>query len=687
MADTLPDEIISEILSPALKVPEHMFSDLSSKSPFAKYSVSSSTALLVCKAWLRVATPLLYDCVVLRSKAQCRALHAALRKNPDLGRFIKKLRVEGGFSTPMGQILKWAPNIANLFLSLQIHSSDSSSGLVAGLPSINPTRLILFEDRDILKNKAVLQLMAALEGCVKKWTNMNTLVLPYAAVPPAREDFVLSLCGFTRLKIVSFHDFYDRRPILIQIAAIPTLEAIEIRAPPALKPNQKAASPPKSTDPRLNSLLRWTEDLDVPRAKGVYKLITRAAADPTFRPLSSTSQHKIWARILFFAMLPLEPPPKTTGTCFIKLNDRMASTQHLCFLLVSKLFLRLGLPYMYREPTLRQRSLSQLASRLSAAPVVGAHIHGLDISGTWVGADYSSALDTAACLARIFPYTPHLRRLVGNGSVWLTYASLCALGETAGATLEELSGISFAYDTGDTNRSPAILAQFSALRILAWLGASSYTARPFFSSADTVPTDALPALEFLAFESTEALPVFCQMQLPSLRRVSIHIRDPMLQSTPAPVTDFLRAHGEKILNFRTKKPIFHNVPVLTLCPNVTMFECRIDEDADFDLGGSKMDTEFQHMCLTTLVVDRIACHQRTREDQTWAEVFKELKTVLVHLPALREVRSPACQWPTTEHAISKSVWVQAAESLLKRGIKLKDKAEVEWRPRLKVTRR
>ncbi|KAJ7154462.1 hypothetical protein C8R46DRAFT_960497, partial [Mycena filopes] len=118
MADTLPDEIISEILSPALKVPEHLFANLASKSPFAKYSVSSSAALLVCKAWLRVATPLLYNVVVLRSKGQARALHDALRTNRELGRFIKRLRVEGGFANTMQLILEYAPNITDLFLSL-----------------------------------------------------------------------------------------------------------------------------------------------------------------------------------------------------------------------------------------------------------------------------------------------------------------------------------------------------------------------------------------------------------------------------------------------------------------------------------------------------------------------------------------------------------------------------------------
>lgn len=98
MAENLPDELVSEILSPGLRVPDDMSLKTSAVSPFANpASVSSSVVLLVCKAWLRVATPLLYHTVVIRSKAQAGALIPAVKGNHDPGRFIKKLRVEGGF--------------------------------------------------------------------------------------------------------------------------------------------------------------------------------------------------------------------------------------------------------------------------------------------------------------------------------------------------------------------------------------------------------------------------------------------------------------------------------------------------------------------------------------------------------------------------------------------------------------
>ncbi|KAJ7615246.1 hypothetical protein DFH06DRAFT_1343707 [Mycena polygramma] len=134
----LPDEILSEILSPALKVPDHLFSDTSRVSPFAQRLPSTSAYLVVCRDWLRVATPLLYNVVVLRSKSQANALEAVFKHNKEFGRFIKRLRVEGGYGIAMHTILKSAPNITDIFLSLGIHSSDGTQGLCKGLPLINP---------------------------------------------------------------------------------------------------------------------------------------------------------------------------------------------------------------------------------------------------------------------------------------------------------------------------------------------------------------------------------------------------------------------------------------------------------------------------------------------------------------------------------------------------------------------
>ncbi|KAJ6486991.1 hypothetical protein C8R45DRAFT_828402, partial [Mycena sanguinolenta] len=105
------------LLSPALKVSDKLFLDTSYVSPCANFTPSTSAYLLVCKDWLRVATPLLFHVVVLRSQAQANALKAVLRHNKNFGQFIKKLRVEGGYRMAMHTVLKSNPNITDLFLT------------------------------------------------------------------------------------------------------------------------------------------------------------------------------------------------------------------------------------------------------------------------------------------------------------------------------------------------------------------------------------------------------------------------------------------------------------------------------------------------------------------------------------------------------------------------------------------
>ncbi|KAJ7737347.1 hypothetical protein B0H16DRAFT_1730410 [Mycena metata] len=181
MSTALPDEILSEILSPALKVSDERFSDTSDVSPFAKYELSTSAYLVVCKDWLRVATPLLYSVIVLRSRSQANALEKVLQKHKEFGRFIHKLRVEGGYGMAMHTILKSAPNITDIFLTLKIWSEDNTQGLCKGLPLIDPHRVIVVDppERKARQNQNLTALTTVLLRCIRKWDNMRVFDFPY----------------------------------------------------------------------------------------------------------------------------------------------------------------------------------------------------------------------------------------------------------------------------------------------------------------------------------------------------------------------------------------------------------------------------------------------------------------------------------------------------------------------------
>lgn len=174
-SNRIPDEIISEILTPLLKHPDEVFSDRSMK-PLLAPGYSSSTYLLVCKAWLRVSTPLLYNVVILRTTAQAEVLQTVLKSNKEFGLLIKKLRVEGGFGNAMQTILKCAPNITDLFLTFLVWGSDSVRDLCSGLALINPRRVIVVDadgwEVKPKENKQFTQLFNSLLDLIPKWYNL-----------------------------------------------------------------------------------------------------------------------------------------------------------------------------------------------------------------------------------------------------------------------------------------------------------------------------------------------------------------------------------------------------------------------------------------------------------------------------------------------------------------------------------
>ena len=77
----IPDEILKEILIQVsgVIITSSEFLDTGRRSPFFdSQHTSTSIILSVSKQWLRVATPLIYHTVILRSKAQAQALARVL---------------------------------------------------------------------------------------------------------------------------------------------------------------------------------------------------------------------------------------------------------------------------------------------------------------------------------------------------------------------------------------------------------------------------------------------------------------------------------------------------------------------------------------------------------------------------------------------------------------------------------
>ncbi|KAJ7684366.1 hypothetical protein DFH06DRAFT_1155424 [Mycena polygramma] len=680
--NSLPDEIISEILSPALKVTDEVFSDTSEVSPFAKYSESTSAYLLVCKSWLRVATPLLYNVVILRSKAQAKALSIALSKDKQLGQFIKKLRVEGGYGPPMRIILECSPNISDLWLTLEIYSSDNSSGLCKGLLLINPTRLVL---RDCLykrlENKMLSQLVDALALSMAKWDRLCIFDCPYSGVGGATSPsnvIIRPLLESKRLHTLSIPGADCLNWAYETFKSCP-LKAIHLKRP--MGRWDQRHMPAENTT--LMALLKFREAPTPGKAKVLEPIelpqIT-PSLDPSFVPLAGASDEvydALLGRILYFAMFV---PELADNPALKDIPPRLP------LLLVSKAFNRVGLPYYYAHTSLRYVStILKLASVVSKNPSLGSHIR--TIGGRYLDCfrrDSGTEAENNSMLAVLsqtnglvrigprnnfpgdhFPVDSSSYRLEA-GISWTAFA---ALARCSGSTLCKL----FVRIGTSQQASTTIFSDLTALRSLDLKCESD-----FVDLANT-PTDGFPSLEELrvSLTSESFLTAISLMKLESLRHVVF------CYAAPAAET-FLEAHGPKLTELQLPYKALETleVGIFEVCPNLSSISLAMNLILDLPLCADNFYSAEQVPSLVKITLKSSSFPLRKDVVATWERFFTSFDPTC--FPNLREMQVTCCDWPTSERDISKSCWVRWAGILLKHNISLTDKTGKKWRPRLQV---
>ncbi|KAG6847641.1 hypothetical protein H0H93_006847 [Arthromyces matolae] len=272
---SLPDEIIKEILSPVLTIPDDAFR---SCFPFSTFSndiraKSNCNLLVVCKSWLRVATPLLYHVVTVRSQRQAEALARTLKGNELLATFIKKLRLESGYGPPMQHVLRLGKNIEELYLMLSTWSSDNVTGLCEGLPLVNPRCLILDTtgSLDSNPNATTQTLIEALCQCIKKWDKLDEVELPFRVLPTPARNIIADICDALTesqsLKVITLKEPQYNQNFIRRLADSPSLEAIHVKPPPGVPLKgpfvaQRCARAEMQADPILGKLLRFDFSFD-----------------------------------------------------------------------------------------------------------------------------------------------------------------------------------------------------------------------------------------------------------------------------------------------------------------------------------------------------------------------------------------------------------------------------------------
>ncbi|KAJ7043862.1 hypothetical protein C8F04DRAFT_1389306 [Mycena alexandri] len=655
MPDHLPDEIISEILSPALRVSDDAFSSTSAISPFLSRSESSSSFLLVNKAWLRVGTPLLYNVVVLRSKAQAKALAVALTSNPVLGGFIRKLRVEGGFAISLLKILQASTNLTDLFITLNVEHPDNTCGLCRGLPSINPVRVILAgnDNYQHLSTDAET-LLDRLAKCIRNWTKMAVFEidsdfsrlswkLTYAL---CNAPNLATLMASAPLHISSLG--YDSMQI---IAKNPSLKRLIIKDRYSIPLHIRRSIVARAQhDQRIKALLNFPDDW----ASGdiipfVYP--ARLSGDPV-------QEDVIWNRILYFALHRFSS--KLGARLGILPPDRFG---YIAPLLVCKKFARLGLPHLYTNPMLnRAVALRSFAHRLSEQPSLGLHVRSL-------AATVASDGDLAWFQA-ITSKIPALLELYGNEQFLpISWSSFNDLGHYFGATLTTFHGVPVAESP--QTASPAVFNLFPRMQSFAWDCITAFQTQP-----QSIPIGTFDNLVHLIIDyfHSSFFDVLSHMELPSLRTTAF-------SAEAEGGFPFFQRHGKKLEQLtvsvlQLKDP---ELVIFATCPLITVL--RISCSPKTVIDASSFTAPDKHASLERIVFRVAPYGMKPALRTSLGRFFTSLD--ITPFPALRWMEHSECIWPTNEREISKSYWVKWAECLLDRDIHLVDPEGVPWRPRLK----
>ncbi|KAJ7049920.1 hypothetical protein C8F01DRAFT_1180947 [Mycena amicta] len=698
-SETLPYEIISEILSPLLKVPDELFSNNKAVSPFAQY-------LVVCKKWLHAATPLLYNIVVLRSLAQAEALAKVLAAHNGLGNHIRKLRVEGGYGDAMLTILGSAPHLTDLFLSLEIWSGNSTDGLCQGLPLVNPTRLIIHEGTLMRRSKMVTNLIDAVGTAITdSWDNLTCFTSPYIREIEFNSRAAcffepLAQAGRLRTVTVIREDALDWVYPLIKTCPLESVGFQDHKfwwRPPG-------QAPPR--DPTLERLIANYEQVNPRPLPAQTKPAEDSSIRPTLNPLFSPMKHAsedvqdaIWSRILDFAL-------EVKERAWVEVNvprPPLLPVSRLQLLCVCKRFLRLGRPLYYANisftPT--QSTIDKLDKLLSDtdAPIEVQTIHSAAYRRAWFTWEiFEKLLDRSGAALR--DCGVHVDAAIEPLQDENLPPGPLAL--TLNLNLYARTRILRSIDARE------MLSKLPNLRRLQW------SCKTEFRIPDDEDVGELPKLEHLWIRVTDPtfLDVLAAARLPSLTK--LHATTNTVNYGP-----FLSAHGASLTELGVSVTILDEMwcvrgsesqRLAALCPNLVELVVTWPDGHNSKAAPPRNGFLPVEWCADTPALSR-SRRARTSSaptpDQATSKFTRLTKITLLvrwfphankklaawgdyllkfdpsESPVLEELHVQALQWPTKERDIEHSLFVRAAESLLERGIHLAGDKGVRWRPRLR----
>ncbi|OCH93153.1 hypothetical protein OBBRIDRAFT_811238 [Obba rivulosa] len=256
---SIPEELLERILEhvvcpgptePTPRPSWHPFPQVG--RPFGKmYGTPTSpnsapsriSPLLVCRTWLRIATPLHYRHVVLRTPRHTTLLAGTLRRNPELGYWIRSIRIEGTFAA-LGDVVCMCPNVEFFDLTVDNGVSHSLDNANRGAIQAADEAVVQFCDgfgrlrrikHLVIRKTAYLTqprpslIFDYLSRAIRKWRDLESVNIAFRFSPtPSSANFAASLAAAPKLRIVRAAIPAVWNTTLLEISANPTLQRIEL---------------------------------------------------------------------------------------------------------------------------------------------------------------------------------------------------------------------------------------------------------------------------------------------------------------------------------------------------------------------------------------------------------------------------------------------------------------------------
>lgn len=641
MSRRIPDELLQQILRELLSVPIEEFCSYEDKFSFVTSPHSTaSDVLLVAKRWWQVGTPLLFETVTLRTAAQVKAFAATFKKDPSLGRHVRKLRLESGFGLQLAMktiVSACGSSIQVLYLYVGVLAGDNVDGLLHLLPSINPNQIVLFGDGRS-NCKAAVKLDQTLGSCISTWSNLIS---------------------------VHFRDydpFYLRSGVMSSLGKSKSLRNISLKTPKrwshfasVIENIDKFASQSKS----LVSIC-FRGELDGSRYQGMnfnvpvsVKTLDLLQVDqipdtPPFpEGIADALPDSVLSRILAFATHLQHPDDLNFNSelwqASIKNKVNVTRTS-LC--LVSKKFKTLAQPFLLDKPIFRSpSSVEKYCGLLQSNPQFSRRMrvfHAPHVLSTATIIPVLSSLNLEHIKACISAPVRKGQQAQLPADAWESFQNVRSL---------ELS----CYDSeGHKEVELMVKPVLSSFPRLRRLGTRNFGAQAF--------------------------DVFAITDLPCLEEVHLDLHYITYEWNAAEeAMRFLYFRGRTIktaqLDGSRSSPAlqYGSKSILDLLPNLETLKCAY--------GVPQLDRLMSEdgCCPSLRCIILTECHfvrpAAKKPDLQWDSFVSNLRRT--NFPALEEVHVDV-EWPSTEHLAKRTFWLHRMQTLKALGIGLFDLEGIRW---------